>query len=112
MRQKVNIAFALVMLVCLFLIVMNLWQIKTLTFEVEDSRNYVEILEGKMRRQQSEYDMLVEALPRMREENAALVPASEEALAQEKELKAQRRALRKEIEKLEEELAELKKAAP
>jgi len=105
MRQKLSLLFALTMLVCLFLTVMLWTQINTLTFETDDTRAHVEIIEGKIRRQQMEYDMLVEALPGMREENAKLVPESQEALALEKELKTQRRGLRKEIEKIQQEAA-------
>ena len=105
MRQKLSLLFAMTMLVCLFLTVMLWTQINTLTFETDDTRAHVEIIEGKIRRQQMEYDMLVEALPGMREENAKLVPESQEALALEKELKTQRRGLRKEIEKIQQEAA-------
>lgn len=103
MRQKAPILFALSMLVCLFFTVMLWHEINTLTFESEDTRAHAEILEGKIRRQQQEYDMLVEVLPGMREEDARLGPAAEEAMALEKDLKAQRRALRKDIEKIEKE---------
>ena len=105
MHQKFSVFLTLVLLCCLFLMVMSFIQINDFTFENDDIRYHTGIIEGKIRRQQMEYDMLVEALPGMREENERLVPESEEALALEKELKAQRRALRKEIEKLEMEAA-------
>lgn len=101
MRQKIPLLFALVMLCCLFLTVMNLVEIHKLEALCLDTRNHVGIIEGKIRRQQLEYDHFSELVPQMRETDEELWPKAEEALALEKDLKAQRRALRKEIEKLQ-----------
>ncbi|MBQ8537621.1 MAG: hypothetical protein IJ461_09500 [Clostridia bacterium] len=106
MKQKVSILFALIMLVCLFLTVMSLVELNALNAQYLDTYEHLEIIEGKIRRQQMEYDQIVAELPLTRESNQALLPQAEAALAQEKDLKAQRRALRREIEKLQAEAAQ------
>ena len=105
MNRKGALVFALSMLVCLLILVMTWGQMANLRADREDILNQQNILEGKMRRQQSEYDEWVALLPALRQEAAAAVPEAEAAMEADDAAKTTRRALRREVQALEKEAA-------
>ena len=103
MNRKGALLFALGMLVCLFILVMTWGQIASLRADQADILNQQNILEGKMRRQQSEYNALVVELPVLRQEAEDAVPQAEAAMEAEDAAKTNRRTLRREVQALQEE---------
>lgn len=105
MNRKGALLFALGMLVCLFILVMTWGQMASLRADQADILNQQNILEGKMRRQQSEYNALVVELPALRQEAEDAVPQAEAAMEAEDAAKTNRRTLRREVQALQEEAA-------
>ena len=105
MNRKGALLFALGMLVCLFILVMTWGQMASLRADQADILNQQNILEGKMRRQQSEYNALVVELPVLRQEAEDAVPQAEAAMEAEDAAKTNRRTLRREVQALQEEAA-------
>lgn len=105
MIRRGALIFALGMLICVFVLVMTWGQTASLRAEAADIRNQQNILEGKMRRQQSEFEELEEELPLLRAETAETAPLAEAAMTADDEAKTLRRQLRKDVQALKEEVA-------
>lgn len=106
MKRSFAIGFALLLLGCLFASVCAWAQLGALRWARQDTESHLEILAGKTRRQQWEYDQLMAELPLLRAQAAEILPQAEAAAQQRDGLKAQRRALRRAIEAAEQALAE------
>lgn len=76
----------------------------SLEYQVEDLTRSVETSHQRERKQQYEYDQVVEKLPATKAELETVTPQAEAAQATVTDLKAQRKALREEKETLEAEL--------
>ncbi|MBR2822406.1 MAG: hypothetical protein IKE24_01765 [Clostridia bacterium] len=100
--------FTLVML--LFSLGMALWVPlrARLDFQLADIRLSLETSRGRERKQQAEYDMVMEELPRVRAELAEAQPRAEAAAEEVKALKETRKALREKKKALEKEIQEQK----
>lgn len=96
------VLFSLVMLAFVLFMV---WYVPTSakqSFTLADLELSLDTSRGRERKQQVEYDAVVEELPLVRAELEAIQPDVEEALRIKEDLKAEKKALKAEKKKLEE----------
>lgn len=93
--------FTVIMLICVLFIVWYLPAVSQRRFQLEDTQKSLETSLGRERKQQSEYDETVAALPEVEAELERVLPLSEAAKEEVKSLKKERKALRKEKKELE-----------
>ena len=89
------------MLICVLFIVWYLPAVSQRRFQLEDTQKSLETSLGRERKQQSEYDETVAALPEVEAELERVLPLTEAAKEEVKSLKKERKALRKEKKELE-----------
>ena len=93
--------FTVIMLICVLFIVWYLPAVSQRRFQLEDTQKSLETSLGRERKQQSEYDETVAALPEVEAELERVLPLTEAAKEEVKSLKKERKALRKEKKELE-----------
>ena len=93
--------FTLIMLICVLFIVWYLPAVSQRRFQLEDTQKSLETSLGRERKQQSEYDETVAALPEVEAELERVLPLTEVAKEEVKSLKKERKALRKEKKELD-----------
>ena len=93
--------FTVIMLICVLFIVWYLPAVSQRRFQLEDTQKSLETSLGRERKQQSEYDETVAALPEVEAELERVLPLTEVAKEEVKSLKKERKALRKEKKELE-----------
>ena len=93
--------FTVIMLICVLFIVWYLPAVSQRRFQLEDTQKSLETSLGRERKQQSEYDETVAALPEVEAELERVLPQTEVAKEEVKSLKKERKALRKEKKELE-----------
>ena len=93
--------FTVIMLICVLFIVWYLPAVSQRRFQLEDTQKSLETSLGRERKQQSEYDETVAALPEVEAELDRVLPLTEVAKEEVKSLKKERKALRKEKKELE-----------
>ena len=93
--------FTVIMLICVLFIVWYLPAVSQRRFQLEDTQKSLETSLGRERKQQSEYDETVAALPEVEAELERVLPLTEVAKEEVKSLKKERKALRKEHKELE-----------
>ena len=77
-----------------------------------DARLSLETSQGRERKQQHEYDQVLEDLPKARQELAELQPRTDEAVQLVADLKAERKSLRETKKELEARLSEPEEGQP
>ena len=82
-----------------------------LDFTLEDTARSLETSQGRERKQQKEYDEVVEQLPKTRAELAEIQPQADEAAETVRQLKEERKRLRAEKKALEQALEEKQEKA-
>ena len=97
------VLFTVIMLVFVFFIAWYLPSSGQLRFRLEDIQKSLETSQGRERKQQHEYDEVVAAIPEIQEELDRMLPLSEAAKQEVKDLKAERKKLRQEKKDLESE---------
>ena len=95
------VVFTLVMLACVLFFVWYLPSVSICRLQLDDVRKSLETSQGRERKQQSEYDAAVAALPEADAELERLIPLMESAQEEVTRLKAERKKLRGEKEELE-----------
>ena len=100
-RSCLPVLFTLVMLACVLFLVWYLPAIGERRFCLEDVRKSLETSLGRERKQQYEYDETVAAIPLTEAELERVVPLAEAAQKEVRELKQERKKLRKEKKELE-----------
>ena len=95
------VLFTVIMLICVLFIVWYLPAVSQRRFQLEDTQKSLETSLGRERKQQSEYDETVAALPEVEAELERVLPLTEAAKEEVKSLKKERKALRKEKKELE-----------
>ena len=93
--------FTVIMLICVLFIVWYLPAVSQRRFQLEDTQKSLETSLGRERKQQSEYDETVAALPEVEAELERVLPLTEVAKEEVKSLKKERKALRKEKKELD-----------
>ena len=93
--------FTVIMLICVLFIVWYLPAVSQRRFQLEDTQKSLETSLGRERKQQSEYDETVAALPEVEAELERVLPLTEAAKEEVKSLKKERKAIRKEKKELE-----------
>ena len=93
--------FIVIMLICVLFIVWYLPAVSQRRFQLEDTQKSLETSLGRERKQQSEYDETVAALPEVDAELERVLPLTEVAKEEVKSLKKERKALRKEKKELD-----------
>ena len=93
--------FTVIMLICVLFIVWYLPAVSQRRFQLEDTQKSLETSLGRERKQQSEYDETVAALPEVEAELERVLPLTEAAKEEVKSLKKERKALRKEKKELD-----------
>ena len=93
--------FTVIILICVLFIVWYLPAVSQRRFQLEDTQKSLETSLGRERKQQSEYDETVAALPEVEAELERVLPLTEAAKEEVKSLKKERKALRKEKKELE-----------
>ena len=93
--------FTVIMLICVLFIVWYLPAVSQRRFQLEDTQKSLETSQGRERKQQSEYDETVAALPEVEAELERVLPLTEAAKEEVKSLKKERKALRKEKKELD-----------
>ena len=93
--------FVLVMLLCVLFISWYLPTVSTLRFSLEDRKISLETSQGRERKQQHEYDETVAAIPETEAELERILPLSEAAREEVRQLKKERKQLRQEKKELE-----------
>ena len=93
--------FTVIMLICVLFIVWYLPAVSQRRFQLEDTQKSLETSLGRERKQQSEYDETVAALPEVEAELERVLPLTEAAKEEVKSLKKERKALHKEKKELE-----------
>ena len=93
--------FTVVMLVFVCFIAWYIPSSGQLHFRLEDIQKSLETSQGRERKQQREYDETVVALPEIQADLDRILPLSEAAKQEVKDLKAERKKLRREKEDLE-----------
>ncbi len=76
---------------------------------LQEARMSLETSQGRERKQQHEYDQVLEELPKARQELAEIQPRTDEALQLVADLKAQRKDLRATKKELEAQLEQMEK---
>ena len=97
------VLFTVVMLVFVFFIAWYLPSSGHLRFRLEDIQKSLETSQGRERKQQHEYDEVVAAIPEIQAELDRILPLSEAAKQEVKDLKTERKKLRQEKKDLESE---------
>ena len=100
-NNRLAVLFAIVMLICVLFIVWYLPAVSQRRFQIGDIRKSLETSQGRERKQQSEYDETVAALPEVEAELERVLPLTEVAKEEVKSLKKERKALRKEKKELD-----------
>ncbi len=100
----VRLMFTIIMLAVCAVVAFCAVERVSLEYQVEDLTRSVETSHQRERKQQYEYDQVVEKLPATKAELETVTPQAEAAQATVTDLKAQRKALREEKETLEAEL--------
>ena len=93
--------FTVIMLICVLFIVWYLPAVSQRRFQLGDTQKSLETSLGRERKQQSEYDETVAALPEVEAELERVLPLTEVAKEEVKSLKKERKALRKEKKELD-----------
>ena len=109
-RKGLSVLFSLLMLAVTAFLFWYVPSISSKRFKLSDLELSLETSYGRERKQQKEYDEVVEDLPKYQEELAAVKPDADKASEEIAALKAQRKTLRAEKKALEEELATLSAA--
>ncbi len=99
------------LLVCCAMVVFSLFHEADMTARISDLQVKLEAVQGRLRKQEMEYQQALEALPLVQAELAETSPKAQAAYEQEQLLRQQRKDLRTEKTALEAELAELLLAA-
>ena len=100
-RSFIPVLFSVVMLICVFFLVWYLPSVGMRRFKLEDVQKSLETSQGRERKQQHEYDEAVAGLPEVQAELDRILPLSEAAQQEVKDLKAERKKLREEKQQLE-----------
>ena len=95
------VTFTFVMLICVLFIVWYLPSVSQRRFQLTDIQKSLETSLGRERKQQSEYDETVSAIPVVEAELEQVLPQTEALKAEVKALKKERKALRNEKKELE-----------
>ena len=105
-RGRFPIFFACMMLLCCVLLMISAPLLSSLRFQREDLKLSLETSHGRERKQRSEYDEVVQDLPRTQEELSELQPQADAAVQAVAELKARRKELRARLKDLQDLLAQ------
>jgi len=95
------VIFTLVMLICVLFLVWYLPSVGQRRFLIDDVRKSLETSQGRERKQQSEYDETIAAIPETLAELDRITPLMEAAQQEVQTLKEERKKLRKEKKELE-----------
>ena len=95
------VVFACVMLICVLFVVWFVPALNERRFMLQDIRKSIETSQGRERKQQSEYDETVSAIPSVQAELDKFLPLSDAAALEVKSLKEERKQLRQEKKDLE-----------
>ena len=95
------VLFSVVMLVFVLFIIWYLPSVSELRFRLEDVQKSLETSRGRERKQQYEYDETVAAIPVAEAELERLIPLTEQAESEVRELKTERKKLKNEKKELE-----------
>jgi len=97
--------FTVVMLVTVLFLAWYIPSVCERRFQLEDVRKSLETSQGRERKQQYEYDKVLEEIPEVQAELDRIQPVKEAAEKEMKDLKSQRKKLRAEKKELEEQLS-------
>ena len=100
-RSFIPVLFSVVMLICVFFLVWYLPSVGMRRFKLEDVQKSLETSQGRERKQQHEYDETVAAIPETEAELERILPLSEAAREEVRQLKKERKQLRQEKKDLE-----------
>lgn len=100
-RSFIPVLFSVVMLICVFFLVWYLPSVGMRRFKLEDVQKSLETSQGRERKQQHEYDETVAAIPETEAELERILPLSEAAREEVRQLKKERKQLRQEKKELE-----------
>lgn len=92
------------LLLCSVTVVGTIFYQASVTEQISQLEANLAAVQGRLRKQQAEYDEYVAALPQVEYDLAVIAPQAEEISAREQELRDQRKALRAENSALAEEL--------
>ncbi len=95
------------LLVCCAAVVFALFHEADMAAQISEAQVKLEAVQGRLRKQELEYQQALEALPTVQAELAETAPKAQAAYEQEQLLRQQRKDLRAEKKALEAELAEL-----
>ena len=100
-RSFFTVLFTVVMLIFVLFIVWYLPSAGLLRFQIEDVQKSLETSLGRERKQQHEYDEVVEAIPDVQKELDRILPLVESLKTEVSDLKSERKKLREEKKALE-----------
>ena len=100
-RSFIPVLVSVVMLICVFFLVWYLPSVGMRRFKLEDVQKSLETSQGRERKQQHEYDETVAAIPETEAELERILPLSEAAREEVRQLKKERKQLRQEKKELE-----------
>ena len=103
-RSVFPVLFSLVMFIFVLFLAWYLPSVGARRFLLEDVQKSLETSQGRERKQQHEYDEAVAGLPEVQAELDRVLPLSEAAQQEVKDLKAERKKLREEKQQLESDL--------
>ena len=93
--------FSVIMMVCVLFLLWYVPAVSNRSLVLEDIQKQLETSRGRERKQQYEYDETVSAIPEAEAELERILPLSEAAQKEVKELKKERKKLRNEKKKLQ-----------
>lgn len=99
-QPLLTVLFTLIMLCCVAFFIWYVPAMGARRFQLEDLQISLETSMGRERKQQHEYDETVAAFPEVEAELNEITPRKEQAEQEVADLKAQRKLLREEKEKL------------
>jgi len=100
-KSRFPVLFAGIMLLCVLFLAVYLPLMSGLHFRLDDIKKSIETSHGRERKQQTEYDRTVAAIPETEAELELILPQVEASEAEVKQLKQERKALRAEKKELE-----------
>lgn len=103
-KSPLVILFLITMFVCVLFLIIYVPLYAGLRASLDDTALQLETSIGRERKQQSEYDEVIAAIPPVKEELSEKQPIADDASAQAAALKAERKSLRAEKADLEEQL--------